>query len=249
MRARPGILFSFAHPDDESFLAAGTACRYGAAGARLGLVCATRGGAGKAGDPPVCNRAELPAVRERELRAAAEILGIDDVTLLDHPDRELGAAPIDAIRATLVGVIRRVRPAVVVTFDPNGTNQHPDHVAISRFTTDAIAAAADPRWFPEAGPAHEVPRLIWSPPVPPWSNPEWRSMTNPPAGIDFVLDVHEYWERKAAALRAHRTQHIQIDRFFFGDVDTRTALGVETFRQGWGPTLPHRPVHDLFAGL
>ena len=44
---------------------------------------------------------------------------------------------------------------------PNGMNLHPDHIAISRFASDAVAAA-DPRWFPETGEPHTVARMLWS---------------------------------------------------------------------------------------
>jgi LmbE family N-acetylglucosaminyl deacetylase len=138
----PCILFSFAHPDDESFAGAGTAMKYAAAGARVVLVTATRGERGKAGNPPLCAPAELGAWRERELRTAAEIIGFDELQFLDYHDRDLAEAPPDQVRQSLVTLIRRLRPSVVASFDPNGFNVHPDHVAISRFTTDAVAADA-----------------------------------------------------------------------------------------------------------
>jgi LmbE family N-acetylglucosaminyl deacetylase len=147
----PALLFCFAHPDDESFSGAGTAMRYAAAGARIVLVTATLGQRGKLGDPPVCAPEDLEATRERELREAARIIGFDDLHLLGYRDKELADAPPDAMRQSLVSIIRGVRPSIVLTFDPNGFNVHPDHVAISRFTTEAVAAAADPRWCPEAG--------------------------------------------------------------------------------------------------
>src|SRR6478735_911068 len=45
---------------------------------------------------------------------------------------------------------RRVRPDVVVTFGPEGAYGHPDHIAISQFTSAAIVAAADAH-FPFEG--------------------------------------------------------------------------------------------------
>ena len=119
--------------------------KYAEAGSGVVLETATRGERGKRGQPPVCTEDELPACREKELREAAAIIGFHELHLLDYRDRELAGAPVDEMRRTLVPLIRRLRPAVVITFDPNGFNAHPDHVAISRFTSDAIAAAADPR--------------------------------------------------------------------------------------------------------
>lgn len=242
------LLFVFAHPDDESFSGVGTALKCASAGARTVLVTATRGEEGKTGDPPLCSRDELPAFRERELREAVRIAGFDEFHLLDYKDRELPAAPPEEIRKTLVGIIRRVRPSVVLTFDPNGFNVHPDHVAISRFTSDAVAAAADPRWLPAAGAAHVVGRLLWTPLDPPWDVATFDNVAEKPAA-DFVVDISAWSDRKAAALRAHRTQHLSIDRYFFSRPDLDRILAVELWRQAWGPGLRRRPADDVLDDL
>jgi N-acetylglucosamine malate deacetylase 2 len=239
------LLLIFAHPDDETFLAGGIACKYTAQGARVSLVTATLGEAGKAGDPPVCPPSELAAVRERELRAAAGLLGIAELYLLGYRDRELSAAPPDEIRERLVAVIRWEQPDVVVTFDPNGANLHPDHVAISRFTADAVAAAADPRWFPSTGAPHRVRRVAWVPGRRPWELLRRPDLAAQP-GIDFVVDVSAYRQTKTAALRAHATQHRSAERNFFVHPDGDKLLDAELFRQGAGPDLPRRPLRDLF---
>src|ERR671921_2356715 len=107
------VLCVFAHPDDESFMAAGVACKYCEEGTRVALVTATLGEEGGAGDPPVCTREELPAVREAELRRAVEILGIDSLDLLGYRDKQLASAPFDEVREKLVHLIRLHRPQVV----------------------------------------------------------------------------------------------------------------------------------------
>jgi LmbE family N-acetylglucosaminyl deacetylase len=242
------LFLSFAHPDDESFLAGGTIGRYADAGVRVILSSATRGEAGKAGDPPVCAPEELPAVRERELREAASILGVSALHLLGYRDRSLDGAPPDRIREQLVALIRLERPAVVITFDPNGANLHPDHIAISRFTSDAVAAAADPRWLPESAMPHQVARLAWVAGRHPW---EWAR--DPEAGrhpgVDFAIDVTDWRGRRLAALEAHRTQRASVTRHFLRHEDRDRVLSTEFFRQAWGPPLRTRPVHDLFDGI
>jgi N-acetylglucosamine malate deacetylase 2 len=245
---RQAIVFSFAHPDDESFSGAGTAMKYAAAGMRTVLVTATRGERGKAGDPPVCTPEELGACREKELKEAAAIIGFDEVHQFRYRDRELADAPPDEMRRMLASVIRRARPAIVITFDPNGFNAHTDHIAISRFTSDAIAAAADPRWHPDAGDAHAVARLLWTPTIPPWDAARVDRLDAHPSA-DFVLDVSAWCHRRAAALRAHRSQHLSIDRYFFNQPDLARVLAVETWRQAWGPPLRRRPADDIMEGL
>jgi LmbE family N-acetylglucosaminyl deacetylase len=242
------LLFCFAHPDDESFSGAGTAMRYSAAGARTALVTATLGQRGKCGEPPICSPDDLPRIREQELRDAAAIIGFDELHLLDYQDRDLAAAPRDGVRRSLVEIIRRVQPRIVLTFDPNGFNLHPDHVAISRFTSEAIAAATDPRWHPELGDAHVVERLLWTPLLAPWEAAALDRLDDRP-GVDFVIDVSAWHDRRVAALKAHRTQHLSIDRYFFTRPDLRRIIGTEIWRQAWGPALRTRPQGDLLAGL
>ena len=97
-----------------------------------------------AGDPQHPGPLALATIREAELRAAASVLGVRDVSLLDYRDQHLDRAnPREAV-ADIAGHLRRVRPDVVVTFGPDGAYGHPDHIAISQFTTAAIVAAADP---------------------------------------------------------------------------------------------------------
>ncbi len=239
------ILLSYAHPDDESFMLAGAIAKYADRGVAIAMSTATLGEEGSTGSPPLCPRDELGRVREAELRAAAEILGIRDLHLLGYRDRQLASAPADEIRGKLVALLRRYRPQIVVTFDPNGMNLHTDHVAISRFTSDAIAAAADPRWFPEHGPVHQVERLLWTPPLRVYDLGRMENRAAAP-GVDFLIDIRPWRERKAAALRAHRTQRASVDRHFFQTPDCDARLSFEALRQAWGPPLASRPSDDLF---
>jgi LmbE family N-acetylglucosaminyl deacetylase len=244
----PRLLLIFAHPDDESFVAAGLSRRYADAGADVALVTATRGEAGSRGDPPLCTEEELPARRESELREAAALLGIADIHLLGYHDKHLAEAPTGIIREQLIEIVRRHRPHVVVTYDPNGGHGHADHVAISRFTMDAVSAAVDPRWHPSLGAPHRVQRVLWAPPLLAWDDPPPEEMNTTP-GIDFLLDISAQKTTKAAALRAHRTQHRSTDRWIFRKPDADRILSVETFRQGLGPSLPAVPLDDVFAGI
>lgn len=224
-------LFIYAHPDDETFGAAGTIALLRSKGWRVVLACATLGEQGKCGEPPLCERADLGATREAELRGAACVLDISEIHLLGYRDKELAAAPPEEIRRKLVGLIRAVTPEIVCTFDPNGFNVHPDHVAISRFTTDAIAAAADDRWFPELGLAHAVPELLWTTPLEPWEEASPDAASKP--GVDIALDVSAWADKKEAALRAHRTQHKSVEHHFLSKPNLREILGVETWRYAW----------------
>jgi N-acetyl-1-D-myo-inositol-2-amino-2-deoxy-alpha-D-glucopyranoside deacetylase len=242
------LLLVFAHPDDESVFAAGLACATVSGGGMAALLTATPGEQGKLGDPPVCARERLGAMRQAELMSACAELGIHPFRVLGYPDRGLASAPVDTIRRQLVEIIRAVRPQVVVTFDPNGSNLHPDHVAISRFASDAMSAAGDARWCPDLGAPHAVARLLWTLPAKPWDVLRRREPALEP-GVDFVVDVSAFADRKAAALRAHRSQHQSLNRIFFSKPDVSRLLGVEMFRQAYGPPLSARPAGDVFLDL
>lgn len=243
----PRLLLVFAHPDDETFVAGGACRRYADAGADIVLVTATRGGAGGCGSPPLCSREELPARREAELGEAARILGLSKVHVLDYADGQLGEAPTTTVRKELTGVIRRYRPHVLLTFDPQGMNGHPDHVAISGLAMDAVTTAADSRHDASTTP-HHVPRVLWNGPTAPWKVTEYDDLSRL-AGADFVIDTTAARHAKAAALRAHRTQRVAIDRCFFAKADVEAILSVEVFRQAAGPALESTPCNDLFLGI
>src|SRR5918995_1797929 len=120
-----------AHPDDEASKGPGTIARYHAEGVRTVLVTCTGGEAGDILNPAMDRpevRADLPAVRMRELARAAEVIGYDVVELLGYrdsgmPDMPENAHPeafanaeLDEAIGRLVAVIRRERPQVVITY-------------------------------------------------------------------------------------------------------------------------------------
>ena len=145
-------------------------------------------------------------------------------------------------------IIRKYRPLVVVTFDPNGYNLHPDHIAISRFATDALSAATDPRFEPRSGAPFSVPRLLWTTPIAPWEpGPQPPRALQP--GVDFIVPVREFAPLKKAALKAHRTQWGSIRRYFFDPPAQDRLFDAELFRQAWGPPLRQCPSSDLLEGL
>src|SRR2546423_15238839 len=78
-----------AHPDDEASKGSGTTAKYAAEGVRNVLVTCTGGEAGDilnpAADTPDV-RADLPAVRIKELHESVAILGYDSLHLLGYQD-------------------------------------------------------------------------------------------------------------------------------------------------------------------
>lgn len=186
-----------AHPDDAEFGPSGTAARWIDQGSVGWLVCCTSGDQG--GEDPDQDPFDLAAVREREQRAAAAVVGYVGVSFLHQPD---GALANDlALREMLVREIRTFRPDAVFATDPetlfhgDGGVNHTDHRAAGMAAIDAVyPAARNPMAFPgharEGLAAHIVRRLYLF-----WSN-------RPNA----YIDISETLDRKLAALAEHRSQ-------------------------------------------
>jgi LmbE family N-acetylglucosaminyl deacetylase len=126
------MLAILAHPDDESFAAGGTLAKYAHQDVQVILLCATRGEAGIPGVKPE----ETGDIRERELRKAAEHLGIE-VYFLGYQDGELAQTKPETLLETVTCWIDLVQPQVILTFGPDGVSGHPDHVTISHIVTQA----------------------------------------------------------------------------------------------------------------
>ncbi len=168
------LLAVYAHPDDEAFGTGGTIARYAGEGVKTYLVCATRGEVGEISDPSLATPETLGQVREGELRCAAETMGVAELIFLDYRDSGMAGtdenrdprafinAPADEVIATLVTIIRRLRPQVVATFEPNGGYGHPDHIAIHRHTVAAFHAAGDGQYRPELGQSWQASRLFYT---------------------------------------------------------------------------------------
>jgi len=157
------LLAVFPHPDDETLGLGGTFAKYAAEGVSTHLVCATRGERGWSdslgADPGL---AAVGRIREGELRCAAEQLGLHDVTWLDYIDGDVDQAAPGQITGRITTEIRRIKPQVVVTFPPDGAYGHPDHIALSQFTTAAIVCAADSSFKdPKGQAAHRVSKLYY----------------------------------------------------------------------------------------
>ena len=140
------ILGVFAHPDDEGSIG-GCLAKYAAEGARVYVACATRGDGVDAQikDPAIATRETLGRVRSQELACACEKLGIQPPLFLGYQDGEVDKVPVEEAARNVARIIRELKPLVVVTHGPEGGYGHPDHLAVSAFTTRACVLASDPR--------------------------------------------------------------------------------------------------------
>lgn len=300
MTERRCLMTVHAHPDDESSKGAGTVAKYHAEGVHTVLVCCTGGEEGDILNPALDTdevRADLGAWRRRELEAATEIIGYDEVVMLGYrdsgmPDSEANANPACFARADhdeaterLVAIIRRTRPQVMVIYgDEQSGYPHPDHLRVHEIGLAAFRAAGRPDAFPSAGAPYQPAKLYYtvtsvarfraihekfeelgleSP-----FDEAWRARwENVPEDVPTSsIDITEFADVRADALRAHATQVDPTSKFWFGlppevmrsihpQDDYRLALVA-------GPDgVPHNPFAesgtpaptdletDLFAGI
>ena len=156
------------------------------------------------------------------------------MVLLDYSDQALDRAEPGEVIAGIARHVRRIRPDVVVTFGPDGAYGHPDHMAISQFTTAAIVAAAepasagaDPAPRPAGGPAHSVSKLYYLAwPAAAWAAFEaaFRRLVStvdgrerqatpwPEWAITTVIDTRAFWSTVWRAISCHDSQVSAYER-------------------------------------
>ena len=245
MTPQPASLwFVHAHPDDETLTAGLTMAHHVRAGHPVHVLTCTLGEEGEVIPPDLLHldaahddvlgphrRAELAAAMD-SLGVSHEVLGEDAATGAQSRYRDSGMAgtPSAANPAAFVNadvteaaglvadVLRRIRPAVVVTYDEQGGYGHPDHIQTHRVTCAAILSLpADERpplyavLTPASWARQDREWLADHPPVGTgWSLPD-PDGDYPPSVVADGLVTHEVVDPalvalQAAALRHHVTQ-------------------------------------------
>lgn len=196
------VLVISAHPDDAEFGAGGTIANWVMNGTVATYVIVTDGSKGSA-DPDMTSE-KLVALRQKEQRAAAKVIGVSEVVFLGFPDGEIYNTP--ELREAITKQIRIFKPDIVITHDPttrtlqNITINHPDHRAVGDTVLDVIYPIARDRLnYPE----HETEGI------------------EPHKVLDIFLvgsdkptlwvDIDSTIDTKVAALREHKSQFEDMD--------------------------------------
>ncbi len=203
-----------AHPDDETFGCGSLLLHARSAGAVTAVCCATRGEAGE-----VANGVEIPAggvsqLREAELRAAADLLGVERVDLLDFLDSGMAGDPVPGalvavdsqlVQAGIGQAVDAFGPDVIVTLD--GSDGHRDHGRVR----DVVMGVAAERGVPVY--LQCLPRSVMKQ----WAEHmsrehsdsvylELGELGTPDEQISHLVDTSEFWQQRWTAIRAHRSQ-------------------------------------------
>lgn len=188
------VLVVIPHPDDAEFWCAGTISKWTAGGALVHYVLCTDGGKGSS-DREITSE-ELSVIREREQQDAADVLGVQDLVLLHHPDGEL--EDNRDFRKQLVREIRKVQPDVVICPEPYRKNLawHRDHRIVGQVALDAVFPCARDHlhfqelWKEEGLEPHKTGTvLFWGAEQP-----------------DIHVDIGEFIDSKVRAVMAHQSQ-------------------------------------------
>ena len=204
------IMVIMAHPDDAEIQCGGSVARFVRAGKKVVYVLCTSGNRGTA-DRRV-SAEQLAARRESEQRAAAAVLGVQDVIFLRHNDGDL-AYERETLRREVVACLRQHRPDVVFTHDAFAgiarreiCYLHPDHRAVGEVVLEsAFFCAPGPLFYPEQIAKGLTPHKV---------SAVCLAMSDCP---DAFVDIAETFETKVAAIAQHASQwgqHSDLAGFF-----------------------------------
>ena len=206
-----------AHPDDETFGTGSVLLHAAALGLETAVVCATRGEAGEVAEGCGVDPADLPAVREAELRRAAAVLGVDRVEVLGFRDSGMSgpAGPETLLGADRAVVTEAVRtqveafaPDVVVTLDAG--DGHRDHATVRDATLAAVDAGAGlaPTVYLHCLPRSLMRRWVehMASTDPSWQQLRTSDLGTPDEVVTTVLDTAPHLGRRYAAMAEHISQ-------------------------------------------
>jgi LmbE family N-acetylglucosaminyl deacetylase len=264
------LLLVHAHPDDECVATGGVMMRAHDHGHRVVLVTATRGEEGEIHNMDEASvRPRLGEVRTEELRRSGEILGVDRQAFLEYRDsgmagtpsnddpRSFHSAPLGEAAERLAIIVREERPDVVVTYTPDGTYGHPDHIKAHHTTIATLDLLAEEGWSPAKAYLHAVPRSFVE-----QIRERMQEMGRegdgngfriggiPDEEITTIVDVRDLVDRKRASFAAHVSQNDPDSPFAsMAQNIFVAAFGTERFVLARGALGEPRPEHDLFVGV
>jgi len=267
------LLAIFAHPDDEVFSCGGTLARYAAEGHQVNLICATRGEEGEIIHPEIDPErypkgSERGLLRKAELEEACKELGISAPFFLNHHDSgfpiEVGLRnpkafmnqEIFSIEHELLDHITKIRPNIIITFDPHGMYGHLDHITIHRAALAAFWSAggvmqpAPQRlYFPVKTIAQIEKMQASSDSTTPQMDPRRYGVSED--SICAEIDISAYENQKLNGINAHRSQFGNKERI--EEMLKRrpnSFFRVESFALGgMRGGFPNYIVNDLFEEL
>ncbi|AKK10769.1 mycothiol conjugate amidase Mca [Corynebacterium uterequi] len=276
-----------AHPDDEASKGAATMAKYVAEGNEVLVVTCTGGERGDILNPAMDRpgvKDRLNELRREEMARSAAALGVEHEWLgyVDSglpqgdplpplPDGCFALEDSQEVADHLIGVIRRAKPHVIITYDENGGYPHPDHLKVHEVSVLAWERAGDAAYRPDLGEPWEPKKLYYShgfvrqrmlllhnqllesglsspygPMLQRWSENKADIM----ARVTTQIHCADYFGHREAALIAHATQIDPAGAFLASPVEVQQRLWpTEEFELAATRVSTTLPEDDLFAGL
>jgi LmbE family N-acetylglucosaminyl deacetylase len=263
-----------AHPDDEASSTGGVLAKYSDEGVRTIVVTCTNGefGDGPSGTKPGeegHDPGDVAQIRLAELRESCKHLGVTELETLGYHDSGMPEwnykdnpeafcnVPLEAVVDRIAGLIEKYQPAIVITYDPDGAYQHPDHVHAARAAIGAVEKSGIPAklyltamrrsgWQKIAEALRAVGEHVddWE-----ITEEEAQNMRESEALITTTIDINSVLDRKRAALLTHASQ---IADSWFSKIPPDVAaevFGQETFILKVNKANASVPETDLLSGL
>lgn len=128
------VLIIFPHPDDEANSLGGTITKFVDKGIEVNWLILTKG---EKGNDDAHFDENLKEIRSTEAQKVSKILGIKNLSLKDYPDNGVDQFN-DELANDIRQTISEIRPDLVITYDESGGYGHPDHIIVSKVTTELI---------------------------------------------------------------------------------------------------------------
>jgi len=162
------ILAVVTHPDDE-FGFAGILLRAKSRGDEVHMVCVTKGEAGRVRNEKfnLLKSYSIAEIRTKEFLESCKVLNVESYSFLGLLDGEsMLWDEIDAIDR-LKEQFDRINPTHVISFDKNGLNGHPDHIAATNLTEQVLSEYKHVKWIQLTKYSREFfSKKLWFLPLP-----------------------------------------------------------------------------------
>lgn len=191
------IAVIMAHPDDEAFGPSGTIAKYTHEGHDVYLLCATKGEEGE--NRKKDDIRQIHEIRAEELMDSAKILGVKQVFFLGFRDGSLSNNVYHAVAEKITGILKPLKPEIIITFEPRGVSGHLDHIAVSMISSYVFERLESAKTLM----LHCITDIMRNalPSYYVYQPPGYKK-----GEIDHVEDITNVWEQKVQAINSHKSQ-------------------------------------------
>jgi len=193
-KSKPTLVAVFAHPDDEAFGPSGTLAKFSKTH-EIYILCATKGEIGQSS----IHTKNLYKIREEELENSARILGVKKVYFLGFQDGTLSNSIYHKLAQKIQEKIHKLKPEIIITYEPLGVSGHIDHITVSLVTTYVarkLKVASNLLYYCIAEKEREYLEDYFI------HFPQGHKRKD----ADLIVDISAQWDKKLQAIGAHKSQ-------------------------------------------